>query len=242
MGEGGIRVVPPFQEPFYHFEEAVSTGVPQLDRLLGGGIPYGGFYLMEIDADLHQDIFDASFAKEALEAGDHYLRLAGQSDERSRWYALMKAAGMADLLQQGLASGKVKLTVLDDLGSDAGDPSFTSELNHLCATDRSTPIRVQVDVSRLFSHLSPDRGHASLMGITRCCQGTKVVALGVASPRSIPGEHLEKLRAAADGIVRVWTEGGHPYLQVVKTVNSARTPVYAVNPIPKPPFVEIMTD
>jgi hypothetical protein len=64
--------------------------------------------------------------------------------------------------------------------------------------------------------------------------------MGVVSPRVASMDQLEKLRTAADGIVRVWTEGSYTYLQVVKTVNSARTPVYAINQIPSPPFVEIM--
>ncbi len=238
VAEGGIRVVPPFQEPFYRFEEAVSTGIPRLDDLLGGGIPHGGFYLMEIDAGLHQDIFDAAFAKEALEAGDRYVRVAAQSDEKSRWYALVRAAGMKERLAQAVESGQVSFVVPD--GCTAAQP-LISELDRIAESRDITPTRIQVDVSRLFTFLPPDQAHAVITHLTNCCRQTKTVGLGAASPRAIPAEYLEKLRAAVDGIVQVWIEGSYPYLQVVKTVNSARTPVYAINPIPRPPFVEIMT-
>jgi circadian clock protein KaiC len=245
LAEGGMRVMPPFQQPFYRFEEAVSTGIPRLDDLLGGGIPYGGFYLMEIDAELHQDIFDAGLAKEALEAGDRYIRVAGPSDENSRWYSLMKAAGMEQPLLQAVESGQVTFVAQDGacaLPQGTAPDAFVSEWSRLARGDEATPTRIQVDVSRLFTLLPPDQAYAALLGVTRSCQQAKTVMVGVASPRAIPREHLEKLRACADGIVKVWTEGGYPYLQVVKTVNSVRTPVYAINPVPEPPFVEIMTE
>jgi len=243
LTDRGIRVLPPFQEPFYRFEEAVSTGIAQLDDLLGGGIPYGSFYLIEVDTDLHQDIFDASFAKEALEAGDRYLRLAGQSDEKSRWRALMASAGMEAHIRQGLESGQVSF--LSPGGEEKGvgpqgAEALCAELKSICEQERQRPLRIQVDISRLFALLPPQEGQAIFLKLAAHCRRKKAVVLGVVSPHAAPAEQLERVRSAADGIVRVWTEGSYSYLQVVKTVNSARTPVYAINQTPGPPFVEIM--
>ncbi len=238
----GIRILPPFQRPFYRYEEAVSVGIPQLDDLLGGGIPYGSFYLMEIDASLHQDIFDTGFAKEALEAGDTYIRVAGQSDGKSRWRALMKAAGMGQALDRGIQSGQVML--LCPGGMCEAEPLMKpgyleSEVDRICKKSNH-PIRIQVDISRLLALLPSGEGLSAITNVASNCRQGQVVLMGVVSPRVASMDQLEKLRTAADGIVRVWTEGSYTYLQVVKTVNSARTPVYAINQIPSPPFVEIM--
>jgi len=244
LGEGGIRVLPPFQEPFYRFEEAVSTGIPQLDDLLGGGIPYGSAYLVEIDADLHQDIFDAGFAKEALEAGDSFMRVAGQSDEKSRWRALMKAAGMEQMLQKGLDMGEV--TLLWPGGKD--DTSHHSletlreEVGRVCGVASQRRLRIQADVSRLFSLLPPGEGYAAFSNLTALCRGVDAVVLGVVSPPTIPAEQLEKLRIAADGIIRLWTEGSYSYLQVVKTVNSSRSQVDAINTVKRTTVLEIVRE
>jgi circadian clock protein KaiC len=243
IGEGGICILPPFQEPFYRFEEAASTGIPQLDDLLGGGIPYGSFYLMEIDVDIHQDIFDAGFAKEAIEAGDRYVRIAAQSDERSRWRALLKTAGLEEKLKQTLTSGQ---TIF--LGSQPQETAGPSSLSHsiaeevgrLCQQAGESGVRFQVNISRLFSFMPPDEADASFASLTSRCRGGRSVVLGSVSPQGFPVERLGKLRAAADGIVRVWSEGSYTFIQVVKTVNSARTPVYVINQIPRPPFIEIM--
>ncbi|NIR00124.1 MAG: hypothetical protein GTN78_07955 [Gemmatimonadales bacterium] len=243
IGKGGLQILPPFQEPFYRFEEAVSTGIRQLDDLLGGGIPYGTFYLMEIDVDLHQDIFDAGFAKEALEAGDRYVRIAAQSDTQSRWRALMNTAGMDARLEDAVEAGQVVF-----LGSQREETtqggrlaeSIAAELDRLCPPEQGDGIRFQVNVSRLFAFMSPEEANATFVNLTSRCRASRSVVLGAVSPRGAPPDQLEKLRAAADGIVRVWSEGSYSFLQVVKTVNSARTPVYAIRQIPRPPFIEIM--
>jgi circadian clock protein KaiC len=243
LTESGIRVLPPFQEPFYRFEEAVSTGIPQLDDLLGGGIPHGTFYLIEADSDLHQDVFGAGFAKEALEAGDYYLRVASQSDERSRWHALMASAGMEERIQQSLKSGQVAFLLPGGEEMSAESPNaddLCAEIKKICGKEQDRPLRMQVDISRLFALLPDEQEYPVFLKLTNLCRQSRAVVLGVISPRAAPADQLGKARAAADGIVRVWTEGSYSYLQVVKTVNSARTPVYAVNQTPEPPFIEIM--
>ncbi|MBN1459400.1 MAG: hypothetical protein JXA57_07675 [Armatimonadetes bacterium] len=243
LGKGGIHLIPPFQTPFYRFEEAVSTGIHRLDDLLGGGIPYGSFYLMEIDGNLHQGIFEAGFTTEALETGDHYLRLAGLSDETSRWRALVKAAGMEDRLQQAVTAGDIRLVGTDCVEKEAEVPSgecMTKEVRELCPSGNYSRTRMDVDISRLFAFLPQDEASAAVAQIAAHCRASKSVVLASVNPHSLPHGELEKLRASADGIVRVWSEGSYSYLQVIKTVNSARTPIYAIREISQPPFVEIL--
>ena len=66
----GLKVVPPFQEAFFRYQEAVSVGVPDIDGLMGGGIPYGAFYLFEVSPEFHQEIFELNFIKETYRAQD----------------------------------------------------------------------------------------------------------------------------------------------------------------------------
>jgi len=243
IGQGGLCVIPPFQEPFYRFEEAASTGIPQLDELLGGGIPYGSFYLMEIDVDIHQDVLDAGFSKEALEAGDVYVRIAAQSDERSRWRGLLKVAGLEEKLEQGVKSGRVVFVDSrpeEGAGQTALAQSIAEQASRFCVRGEAGSVRFQVDLSRLFAFMSPAEASASFAKLTSGCRGKRSVVVGSLSPQGFPEEQLESLRAAADGIVRVKSEGSYTFIQVVKTVNSARTPVYLMRQTPQPPFVEIM--
>jgi len=243
VSSNGINVVPPFQEPFYRFEEAVSTGVRQLDDLLGGGIPYGAFYLIETDVYLHQDMFDVGFAREALETGDTYVRVAGQTDGSSRWRALMRKAGLEQRLQSGVESGKVVFVWGSEPAPCGGvltPDAFVGRLEGVFSSANERALRMQVDVSRLLALMEPGQGCRALLDAVARCRGLQGVVLGTVSPRAVQPDELERLRATADGIVRVWTEGSYTYLQVVKTVNSARSPVYVVKQTPEPPFIEII--
>lgn len=243
IGKGGLQVVSPFQEPFYRFEEAVSTGIAQLDDLLGGGIPYGSFYLMEIDVDLQHDLFDASFAMEAVEAGDRYVRVAGAGHEQSRWRALLKAAGAEASLTEGLKSGRVVFVDAEycvEKAADSAAGRIANTMAELCPPKKDTGVRFQIDLGRLFSVLPPEQAATTVSDLTACCRGMRSVVLGMVSPQGAPANQLERIRAYADGIVRVWSEGSYSFLQVVKAVNSARTPIYAIKQIPESPFIHII--
>jgi len=244
LGNGGIRVLPPFQEPFYRFEEAVSTGIPQLDDLLGGGIPYGTFYLIEVDSDLHQDVFDADFAREALDTEDIYVRIAGPSDEMSRWRSLLRTAGLEKQLDQAARSGRCVYlwpSGPKQDGETISPEALATKLTRICDGAGEMAVRIQIDFARLCGLLPHEQGCATVAELMAACRGQRTVVVGVVSPQAVPADGLQKLRAAADGIVRVWNEGSYSFLQVVKTVNSARTPVYALNYLPKPPYIEILT-
>jgi len=244
VATGGITVFPPFQEPLYRFEESISTGIPQLDDLLGGGIPHGAFYLVEVDSDINQDIFDAGFAREALDSGDVYVRIASLSDLSSRWRMLMRLAGEETRLQESIESGRTWLLWPggDQALVEAVKPEgLRAQVDEVCAKVRNRAVRVQVDITQLLSLFPPEEEYRPLSHLTSCCRKAGAVMMGVVSPRTVGEDQLEKLRTAADGIIRVWTEGSYSFLQVLKTVNSARTPVYAIRQIRQPPFVEIVT-
>ncbi len=244
VAAGGITVLPPFQEPLYRFEESVSTGIPQLDDLLGGGIPHGAFYLVEVDSDINQDIFDAGFAREALESGDTYVRIAALSDPSSRWRMLMRLAGEEARLQDSIEKGGT--LVLWPGGAQAAlealkPEDLRAQVDGICAKVCGHRVRVQVDITQLLSLFPPGEDYRPLSHLASCCRTSGAVMMGVVSPRAVRDDRLEKLRTVADGIVRVWTKGSYSFLQVLKTVNSARTPVYAIRQIHQPPFVEIVT-
>lgn len=243
FGGGGLTVLPPFQAPFFRFEESASTGIPELDDLTGGGIPYGAFYLMEIDSDINQDIFDAGFAIEALKSGDVYVRIGGASDPRSRWRALMRMAGEEERLQRAVDSGQVIL-LWSGPGSCDSAPVSPEEcrvqVERICGQAGSKAVRIQVNISQLYASLPRMGDYRPLSHLAGACRKGRSVVVGTVSPRAVTPDELEKLRATADGIIRVWTENGYAFIQALKTVNSARTPVYVVRQVPHPPFVEIV--
>jgi circadian clock protein KaiC len=242
FAEGGLTVLPPFQAPFYRFEESASTGIPELDDLMGGGIPYGAFYLMEIESDINQDIFDAGFAIEALRSGDTYVRIGGASDPRGRWRALMRMAGEEERLQRAVDSGQVTFLWSEpgSQGAAVSPEHCRAQIERICGQAGSKAVRLQVDISQLYALLPQGESYRPLSHLAAACRKGRSVVVGTVSPRAVTPDELEKLRTTADGIVRVWSEGSYAFIQVLKTVNSARTPVYAVRQVPQAPFVQIV--
>ena len=66
------------------------------------------------------------------------------------------------------------------------------------------------------------------------------IAFGTLTPGTICEEARENVRTIADGIIRIWSTGSYNYLQVIKTVNSVRTPTYAFLETGEPPYVDIL--
>jgi circadian clock protein KaiC len=239
----GIVVVPPFNEPIYQYEEAVSVGNDQLDRLLGGGIPYGGFYVLEMNADINPSVFEVGFAKETLEAGDCLMRVAGTADPRSGWRAFVKAAGLEQPLRTAEGAGRVSFLWSGATANGNGGISseaFGQALRAACDRGNGGPVRVNVDISRLFALLPPGEGYRQLSAMAALCREKNAVVLGTVSPSAVQENDLDRIRAFADGLVRVWTQGNYSYLQVVKTANSTRTPVLPIKQTSEPPFLQIM--
>ena len=113
-------------------------------------------------------------------------------------------------------------------------------LTKICDAAGETPVRLQIDISRLLTLLAPGEGYRHVANLAATCRERQAVVLGLVTPSAVPGDDLEKLRAAADGIIRVWSQGNYSFLQVMKTVNSVRTPVYSLHQISTPPFIEIL--
>jgi len=234
----GIRVIPPYREPFFRYKEAASVGIGQLDDLMGGGIPFGTFYLVELDYAVHQWVFTYNFVRETLASEDAYASINARGDlerleEVPGWQPIKRD------LTEAEAAGRVHYLAT---------PPSDRMLSGLEATYRGAgatgdqpgrKVRVQMDLTRMLPD-DPEGFFPALGRILDLNRQYDGVAMGVLNPRSVDTESVVRLRAAADGIVRVWSEGSYHYVQVVKAVNSVQAPVHAFLETPEPPFIKLL--
>ncbi|MCJ7822238.1 MAG: hypothetical protein MUQ26_04025, partial [Armatimonadetes bacterium] len=232
IGDDGLRLVPAYREAFFTFEEAASTGLPQLDDLIGGGIPYGAFYLIELDAALHQRLFDAAFLQEALLSEDIYACIGCREIEELAETA--QAVGFGDAFERGRAAGR-----LHALQVNPTSVVEQFEALHRTVTGRQR-VRLHLDLSRGLTMTEPRQFFQFFDSVLEVNRRHRGVALGIVNPKSLDPASVEKIRTAADGIVNVWREGNYNYIQVIKTVNSVRSPVGTFLERPDPPFIEIL--
>jgi len=229
----GVRVVPPYRSPFFRFDQAASTGHSDLDDLLGGGIPDGAFYLFEMSSDIHQAVFQVNFLREALAAGDIYAVV--DRDPSLPW-ALTNAAsrfGMAEQLDAARESEQVAIVAPN---SDIGDS--LREIHEKGQVRAKT--RVFVDLTGMLAGMASDEFMRQLGALTESLRRLGAVCMATLDPDVTDRQSAERIRALADGIIRVWRDGAYNYLQVLKTVNSARTPVTAFLEIAEPPYIELL--
>jgi len=230
----GVRVVPPYRSPFFRFEQAASTGHPGLDDLLGGGIPDGALYLFEISSDIHQRVLEANFLREALAAGDVVAVVDPAAS--SLPLTLVDAAerfGLASELKAAYESQQVVV-----LAAGAEIPPALKALQE--RAPRGAKVRVFLNAMRALGVVPPDQFLRDFALVADALRERGALGMATLSRDVLDRQSVERIHSLADGIIRVWREGTYNYLQVMKTVNSARTPVVAFLEIAEPPFIELL--
>jgi len=230
----GVRVVPPYRSPFFRFEQAASTGHPGLDDLLGGGIPDGALYLFEISSDIHQRVLEANFLREALAAGDVVAVVDPATS--SLPLTLVDAAerfGLASELKAAYESQQVVV-----LAAGAEIPPALKALQE--RAPRGAKVRVFLNAMRALGAVPPDQFLRDFALVADALRERGALGMATLNRDVLDRQSGERIHSLADGVIRVWREGTYNYLQVMKTVNSARTPVVAFLEIAEPPFIELL--
>ena len=248
IGEQGIRVIPAHREAVFRFEEAASTGIPRLDQLVGGGIPYGSFYVLELDSAVHERLFDLNFVGETLRSGDVYVQIADDHLTQEDLSSLAQSLGVGGDLEAAREAGQVhvfgsRAAVRAGVESAvaADSEQILGALRNIYAKAKdSQKVRVQMNLSRMITELGEESFLLTLSELVNINRIHRGISLGTLSPGTVSEEARERIRTAADGVVTIWTSGSYNYLQVIKTVNSVRTPIYAFLETPEPPFVDIL--
>jgi len=255
----GLTVVSPYQEAFFRYQEAISIGVPDLDSLMGGGIPYGAFYLFEVAPEFHQEILELNLIRETNRAQDHLFELATSTVSLEKLKGTARSYGMENDLQEALDNNSLQVFPLFETEDDAPQLALPadeeSEEDVLGAsvdrtiglldeafqqTHRTHRGRVLLDCTRLATALDDGFIYGVLNPVLDMVQQYGGVCIGLVNPDAMPPDMRARLLMEADGIVRLWREGNYTYVQVIKTVNSVLTPVHCLVETNSPPYLSVM--
>jgi circadian clock protein KaiC len=245
--EDGLQIIPASRSAFFRFDEAASTGLPSLDEMLGGGLPYGTHCLLEISHSIHDQIFEANVLKETLESGDIWVHIGALGTLTREIRALLMGLGCSgSLTEEAIKQGRLKF--LGPVSTHGKSPASLAEAEILTQVEelyqtagKRQKVRLVIDVSTLLINLGGETTIdllSKLQELTDCYGG---VALSLLNPKLASDDTLAKIRRLASGIVRVWKEGNFDYLQVLKTINSVRTRIVPILEIPDPPYLQILS-
>ena len=243
ISDQGITVIPPFQEAFFRYQEASSIGIPDLDGLMGGGIPGGAFYLFELSPELHQEILELNLITETQQAQDSLFELTTTTTRLQRLASAAQCYGMSQELQTALDSGCIHILPL--AGTETAPKGVVQEAMALIEQgfqqlDRAHRGRILLDFTRLSTTLGDRSLDALLSRVQEIITRYHGVCVGMVNPHAIPAITRERLAMEADGIVRMWKEGNYTYIQVAKTVNAVLTPVLSLMETNNPPYLKVI--
>ncbi|MFQ6065256.1 MAG: ATPase domain-containing protein [Candidatus Bathyarchaeia archaeon] len=250
----GIEILPIHRPPLEKVEEAVSTGIPQIDELLGGGIPHGSLYLFEIDSGIDQLIYETNFLRSVILEEDAYVQIINSVLSPREILAGVDRASIRTQFDRAVKEGKILLFdpfdrelteemsryVTPIVGFNAEKIVYTLEAMFKRFSNERKRVRLEADISDLLAVVGVDvflHVFPRLIAFVKEYEG---VWLGTFKPETVSYEIAEKVRSAADGIVKVWSEGSYNFIQVIKSKNKIYSRPLRYIETNRSPFIKIL--
>jgi circadian clock protein KaiC len=151
LERGGIHVFPRMTSASYHKsfpKETVSSGIPALDTLLGGGVDRGTSNLLLGPAGTGKSTLAIQYALAAVERGEH---AAIYLFEESLTTLLSRTESLGMDLEGHLESGRLHIEKIDPAQLSPGE---FSEMLRSCVTAKGTRVLV-IDSLNGYLHAMP---------------------------------------------------------------------------------------
>lgn len=249
----GPLFAPLRQHAAYHLAHAAPSGLPSLDPLLGGGVPYGRVYLYELEDDDSPLMLQLALLHQIDEAADCFIYVLPATVDFVRLRARALRFGMRAALVRALDDGR--LIVVDPFhrprpteaeaivrqAPPLSDPGFVDWFLELCAQATPERTRFVFDIGDLIVAMGPERFVGALPALLGAIRAHRIAAYALLMPDVLPPEAVCTLRRAVDGRLRLWQDRlGRRRAQVLASVTGARTEPLPVLVCPGPPFLDVV--
>ncbi|MFQ5980494.1 MAG: ATPase domain-containing protein [Candidatus Heimdallarchaeota archaeon] len=230
--------------------DAAQFGIPALDNLLGGGIPRGSFFLLEVDslATHWQKILGAWHARvKGTQEGT--IAIPGSS---------MATKEAVDIFE---TSEDRQITFIDAYGrkkasngnksqdgwitfkrADSGQQIV--EMINSAASEASKdgwkPFRIHMNMSDLAAFMGEENALAAIPKSIELLKNHNNVLVAVFTPELHASRFQDSLRYFASGILKIWVENGLEVLQVIKTQAGTVSRPFIVRRTSQDPFVTLL--
>jgi circadian clock protein KaiC len=154
-------------------EERVRTGIPELDEMLGGGLPRGSVILVAGNPGTGKTTFAAAFAYEGARTGEPTVYLSF-AESKKKFYKYMKQFGMnfEEAERRGLFEYVEAPTIADIEAMERIIEIFIERLVKLKAK------RAVIDsISAVVQVMGRDKARAALHNMVRMFESNNVTAL-----------------------------------------------------------------
>ncbi len=257
FGADGLDLVPPHTVPPHPVSlaaEPVSSGIPSLDRLLGGGLVRGASYVLDTNSKANYVSLRLAVIAEQLRRGGAVVALASADLPPNDLAPTFARLGV-DLVAAARQGRYLLIDVYDRPVPEALEPyvvrvagldaaAFVEEGGRRVRDlVRSGPPRQWLywyDMNALLAEHGSAliaRYFAQLVAAVRARGDILLAVCNFAEISERLGAFLERTAA---GVLRTWLNGRYQFLQVEKSPSGELSGPHVVVPSEVPPFVDVL--
>ena len=184
IGKGGIKIFAPIEEipPGSYELERVSTGIPELDKMLGGGLLKGSLTALSGPSGTGKTVIAMRYAIEGALKGERVVYISYEESD-AQLGKLLKAMGLEH------AKLKDHLTILYRPVRLLSLSEVVSEFSHLI--EKYKPARLVLDgCSALERTYDPQTLNAMLRGISALLKSHGITAIMTSLKNVLEGEEM----------------------------------------------------
>ncbi|MFQ6065614.1 MAG: ATPase domain-containing protein [Candidatus Bathyarchaeia archaeon] len=250
----GIELIPIHRPSAEKVEKAVSTGIPQVDEMLGGGIPYGSLYLFEIDSGIDQLSYETNFLRSVVIAKDVYVQIINSTLSPRKILRGVDLAGIRGQFDKAVKEGDIVLLdpfdrelteemrryVTSIVGFSSEKIVYTLEAMFRRFSSEGKSVRLESDISDMVAVIGVEAFLHIFPRFVAYVKEYDGVWLGTFKPETVSQQLAQKVRSTAEGIIKVWSEGNYHFIQVIKSKNKIYSRPLRYIETNKRPFIKII--
>lgn len=256
----GIHLVPILSmaqdKLFYREEQFLSTGIRDLDRLLGGGLPGGSVFLLDTNSKANNQYLIGSIIAERLRSGDYAICSLSSTKTIHTMQRLCHLFGVSldDAVHEGRAYfvEHYDRTIPDGMEKAVLRVSEMSNLEYKkniettlglllrSAESRGRQLFAFQNLNNFFTMRGKEFVQKYLSVITAKAQMSGMTVLAHCNFTEIHPEIASYLERSCNGVIKTWVDGNYQYLQITKSPAGRMSAPYMIESVAESPFIRLV--
>lgn len=258
--ENGFEIVPALtmveDRVVIHDNSVLTTGIPELDRMLSGGLHRGLVYMLDTNSKANYKFIIASIYSSRLRANERTLavlssftsinllrQMCSDYDVSLDQAVKSKKAFFIEHYNRPIPEGYEDVVVnvaklSEDDYRDTMEKSFGSLLEKSMVGEDNWFIFY--DLNTIFSERGKDYVQRFFAEEAAFCQTHGIVMLALCNFSEINLETASFLERTSNGVIRTWVDGRYQYLQVTKSPTGNMSEPHVVDNITESPYIRLI--
>lgn len=257
--EDGIRVLPALtmaeDRAIAAHAADLSTGIPEFDRVLAGGLRRGSVYMLDTNSKANYKYLLTSIICRQIESGGHLLLALSSMNsiiDLQRMCAQFGCSLEEAVREQRVwfvehynrpypASFRSSITYMGDIS----EAEYREKLREIAGMIEASTAKgnhwfVFSDLNTLFVQRGREFVHRFYAEEASFCRTRSVTMLSLCNFAEIHIETASYLERTSNGVIRTWVDGRYQYIQLTKSPTGQMSEPYIIENTDQPPFIRLI--